>query len=86
LPFSTIETDLESTFARYGALVEVSIPFFPSLHFSVMIPDRDNLCILAFDEYQEAYFSRCCSLLICCSAPAVPLFRQQQGLTLAGPR
>lgn len=31
LPFSTIETDLESTFARYGALVEVSIPFFPQL-------------------------------------------------------
>lgn len=64
LPFSATEADLGSTFAKYGTILEVSIPFHTSLHFSVMNPDRDNLCNLAFDENQEAYFSRCCSILI----------------------
>lgn len=31
LPFSTVEADLESTFAKYGTIVEVSIPLFPQL-------------------------------------------------------
>lgn len=74
LPFSTTEADLESTFARYGTIVEVRIPFFfHRLHFFMMIPDRDNLCTMAFDENQEAYFSRCCSLLTYSSAPTATL-------------
>ena len=50
-----------------------------------MIPDRDNLCILAFDENQGAYFSRCCSILTACFALAFSAEKVAAGvLTVAG--